>query len=59
MEFEPVLRKVFETWERDHHTLFNRCIEACMGKDLTFYWTCAVRCHEYFNQAMSMEVEVV
>jgi hypothetical protein len=29
-----------------------------MGGDPAFYWTCAVKCHEYFNQAKVMDVEV-
>jgi hypothetical protein len=58
MEFQALLDKVFRTWERDHHVLFTRCIEACMGADPAAYWTCAVKCHEYFNQLMIMEVDV-
>jgi hypothetical protein len=57
MDFQTVLDKVFSTWERDHHTLFNRCLKTCMEWGPGLYWTCAVRCHEYFNQTLPYEVE--
>lgn len=58
MGFQTLLDKVFSTWERDHHALFTRCIEACMGQDAVPYWACAARCHEYFNQTKPWDVEL-
>jgi hypothetical protein len=59
MNFQTLLDQVFSTWEREHHVLFERCIKACGDMDAALYWTCAVSCHEYFNQLKPYEVEVV
>jgi hypothetical protein len=59
MDFQTLLDKVFATWERDHHTLFTKCLEVCMDMDPVLYWTCAVRCHEHFNQLKLFEAELM
>jgi hypothetical protein len=57
MDLQTLLDGVFNTWERDHHALFARCLEVCTAGDPALYWSCAVKCHDYFNQQRPYEVE--